>query len=883
MGFVSVSQGQSLCLYLLACFCIVLETSLFISVSYLFAEIRMFPTPLLGFQLKREHKCKCGGPAWGGRVPWQWVEGLRGQSLCLCPLPSALPASPKPSCFACVPLLQRNPLPGVEVPLAFWCPWVPVGSPLCRCPVSSRRAGTRGSPHPVSAAASVGRAVSSRWLCSQPASHCVVRSRLPMERRVRLLWQAIPGAAMSEAVDLSFLSEAERDLILQVLQRDEELRKAEERRIRRLKNELLEIRRKGAKRGSQRYSERTCARCQQSLGRISPKANTCRGCNHFVCRDCRSYGPNSSWRCKVCSKEAELKKTTGDWFYDQRVNRFANRLGSDMVRLSLRYRSAASKRETVGQTLLQKAQLGEPKSSSTAQQQSPPAPREGPSLFPDASDPRDGKSDTESMENMSLDGYRSSPGGTRGRSNSLGRAAPLRDGKQVAVPAGPAASSLTLPLRSKNQLSDGRDATMGRHSSALVDEHETIFKKNPRRVVRPADYTKSVIDLRPEDLVGEGGSLGDRSKSVPGLNTELEEEEEDIDNLVEIHRQRVARGSMRSGTSSSTLGSMVSIYSEAGDFGNVAVTGGISFSLSYEQKTQTLFIHVKECRQLAYGDEGKKRSNPYVKTYLLPDKSRQGKRKTTIKRNTVNPLYNELLKYEINKSLLLARTLQFSVWHHDRFGRNTFLGEVEVPLDAWNFESHLEEFLPLHGKIGADAAGLHQYKGELVVSMKYIPSSKHPGAGNGRKGKMGEGGELQVWIKEAKNLTAAKSGGTSDSFVKGYLLPHKNKASKRKTPVVKKTLNPHYNHTFVYNDINPEDLQHICLELTVWDREPLSSNDFLGGVRLGVGNGMSNGQAVDWMDSTGEELNLWQKMRQYPGSWAEGTLQLRSTMAKLRP
>lgn len=37
---------------------------------------------------------------------------------------------------------------------------------------------------------------------------------------------------MSEAVDLSFLSDVEKDLILQVLQRDEELRKAEERRIR---------------------------------------------------------------------------------------------------------------------------------------------------------------------------------------------------------------------------------------------------------------------------------------------------------------------------------------------------------------------------------------------------------------------------------------------------------------------------------------------------------------------------------------------------------------------------------------------------------------------------------------------------------------------------
>ncbi|XP_065412532.1 synaptotagmin-like protein 4 isoform X2 [Chrysemys picta bellii] len=651
---------------------------------------------------------------------------------------------------------------------------------------------------------------------------------------------------MSEAVDLSFLSEAERDVILQVLQRDEELRKAEERRVRRLKNELLEIRRKGAKRGSQRYSERTCARCQQSLGRVSPKANTCRGCNHLVCRDCRSYSINSTWRCKVCTKEAELKKTTGDWFYDQRINRFANRLGSDIVRMSLRRKPPANKRETVGQTLLQQAQPNDPKDSPVAKQKSPQERQKEP------------------------------------RRNSLDKTVTFQEGKQRPGPVGSNVSTLPIPTRSRDTTPSGSEseARVGSHGAASADENETIFKKNPRRTLRPADYTKSVIDLRPEELGSESGSMGDRSKSVPGLKTEVDEEEEDIDNLVEIHRRRTARSSMRSGTSSSTLGSMVSIYSEAGDFGNVCVTGEIAFSLSYEHKTQTLFIHVKECRQLAYADEAKKRSNPYVKTYLLPDKSRQGKRKTTIKRNSVNPLYNELLKYEISKSLLLTRTLQFSVWHHDRFGRNTFLGEVEISMESWNFENQMEECLPLHGKAGADSAGSQQYRGELVVSMKYIPSSKHPGAGNGKKGKREEGGELQVWIKEAKNLIAAKSGGTSDSFVKGYLLPLRNRATKRKTPVMKKTLNPHYNHTFVYNGISPEDLQHICLELTVWDREPLSSNDFLGGVRLGVGNGMSKDQVVDWMDSTGEEMSLWQKMRQFPGSWAEGTLQLRSTMAK---
>ncbi|XP_054852865.1 synaptotagmin-like protein 4 [Eublepharis macularius] len=679
---------------------------------------------------------------------------------------------------------------------------------------------------------------------------------------------------MTEAVDLSFLSEAERDLILQVLQRDEVLRKAEERRIRRLKNELLEIRRKGAKRGSQRYSERTCARCQQSLGRISPKANTCRGCNHLVCRDCRAYTANSSWRCKVCTKEAELKKSTGDWFYDQRINRFANRLGSDIIRMSLRRKPQGNKRETVGEVLLQKGQLSDPKAGPKSPQQQ----HKEASLTCDSLEPRDAKSDTESTENMSLDG--SHP------LSAPAAASPGREKTKTLSPSGSNASSLTIPVRSREALPSDSDSEtrLGSRGAASADESDTLFKKNPRRSQRSSEYTKSVIDLRPEVPSSESGSLGDRSKSVPGLNVEMEEEEEeDIDNLVEIHRQRTARSSMRSGVSSSTLGSMVSIYSEAGDFGNVCVTGEIAFSLSYEQKVQMLFIHVKECRNLAYADEVKKRSNPYVKTYLLPDKSRQGKRKTTIKRNTINPLYNEMLKYEINRPLLMTRTLQFSVWHHDRFGRNMFLGEVDVPMASWNFENQLEECLSLHGKDCADLAAFPQHRGELVVSLKYIPPAKHPSAGNGRKGKREEGGELQVWIKEAKNLTAAKSGGTSDSFVKGYLLPLRNKATKRKTPVVKKSLNPHYNYTLVYHNITLEELPHTCLELTVWDREPLSSNDFLGGVRLGVGNGMSNGQMVDWMDSTGEEISLWQKMRKYPGSWAEGTLPLRSTMAKAKP
>ncbi|KAM7045127.1 synaptotagmin-like protein 4 isoform 1-T4 [Molossus nigricans] len=690
---------------------------------------------------------------------------------------------------------------------------------------------------------------------------------------------------MSEMLDLSFLSEMERDLILSVLQRDEELRKADEKRIRRLKNELLEIKRKGAKRGSQHYSDRTCARCQENLGRLIPKTNTCRGCNHLVCRDCRIHESNGTWRCKVCAKEIELKKATGDWFYDQKVNRFAYRTGSEIIRMSLRRKPAVNKRETVGQSLHHQSQMGDVwpgRKIIQEQQKEPSVPFEVPK-------PKSGKSALEA-ESESLDSYTADSDSTS-RRDSLDKSGLFPEWKKISAP--------------KSQVE--KETQPGGQNVVSVDEGEMIFKKNTRKIFRPSEYTKSVIDLRPEDMGHESGSLGDRSKSVPGLIVDMEEEEdeeeEDIDHLVKLHRQKLARSSLRSGSSMSTIGSTMSIYSEAGDFGNISVTGKITFSLKYEQQTQTLVIHVKECHQLAYADEAKKRSNPYVKTYLLPDKSRQGKRKTSIKRDTINPLYDEIFRYEIPESLLAQRTLQFSVWHHGRFGRNTFLGEADVQMDSWKLDKKLDHCLPLHGKISAESlTGLPSYKGELVVSLKYIPASKLPVGGDRKKSKGGEGGELQVWIKEAKNLTAAKSGGTSDSFVKGlkelnqmndlveavgtllqikrYLLPMRNKASKRKTPVMKKTLNPHYNHTFVYNGVKLEDLQHVCLELTVWDREPLASNDFLGGVRLGVGTGISHGEMVDWMDSTGEEVSLWQKMRQYPGSWAEGTLQLRSSMVK---
>ncbi|XP_047657993.1 synaptotagmin-like protein 4 isoform X1 [Tachysurus fulvidraco] len=687
-----------------------------------------------------------------------------------------------------------------------------------------------------------------------------------------------------ETINMSFLTDSERDLILKVLHRDEELRQIEEQRVKRLKAELLNIRRKGAKRSNGSYSEHSCGRCQEPLGRLVANSDQCPVCKHQVCRNCRSVRGKDFWLCSVCAKEADLKMCTGDWFYDQRVNRFSTAPGHDIVRASLRKRPPTKKRETTGEVLLNSPELN---SSQTL-----PVPR--PRLKDLAlgnkspSGERLQQSETDTVETASLSSSRadtdsvcSTPSAQTCRNEVVNRTSEsLSNASSV--------SSSTKPHSPSG-------SSVGTETSSLVHQINTspeslndvdgLFKKSVRRVHKISDFKPaSVMDVRYDGTENSVASMGDRSKSVPGLNMDEEEEEEDIDNLVSIHRRTVGECTTNMRGSSSTLGSMMSVYSEAGDYDIVDVSGDIIFSLRYDESMQSLSVLIKECRGLAYTDTAKKKCNPYVKCYLLPDKSRQSKRKTAIKHNTINPSYNETLKYSITRSQLVCRSLQLSVWHYDRFGRNAFLGEVEIPMDCHDIDSGQDDCLTLKGKVSCPLtrSPFSQYKGELVISLKYVTGTKAAGEKpRGKKAKVEDGGELHVLIKEAKNLCALKAGGTSDSFVKGYLLPSAGKSTKRKTQVVKKTVNPHYDHTFVYKDVCLEQLKGMCLELTVWDREAMSSNDFLGGVRLSSGAVRLKEGKQEWVaDSTGEEASLWQKMMQFPDSWAEGSLPLRSSMGK---
>ncbi|NXV51074.1 SYTL2 protein, partial [Uria aalge] len=393
----------------------------------------------------------------------------------------------------------------------------------------------------------------------------------------------------------------------------------------------------------------------------------------------------------------------------------------------------------------------------------------------------------------------------------------------------------------------------------------------------------SAVPSQPSKQFSNPEKLKGLSKSVPSfLQEESDDRETDTASESSYSLGRIKKspssltnlsGSSGMASLSSVSGSLMSIYSA--DFGNVDVKGNIQFAVDYVEQLNELHIFICQCKDLAVADVKRQRSDPYVKIYLLPEKYKLGKRKTSVKKKTFNPVYNEILRYKIEKSLLKNQSLNISVWHNDTFGRNSFLGEVELDLGTWDWNDKSNKqisWFPLKPRTSTMAPEL-QTRGEMKLALQYVP---HPVGGK----KTLSTGEVHIWVKECHDLPLLR-GNRLNSFIKCTILPDTSRKSRQKTRTVAKTTNPVFNHTMVYDGFRPEDLKEACVELTVWDHSKLA-NHFLGGLRIGLGTGRSYGTTVDWMDSTSDETALWEKMINSPNTWVEDTLPLRMLMvAKL--
>ncbi|XP_004416871.1 PREDICTED: synaptotagmin-like protein 3 isoform X1 [Odobenus rosmarus divergens] len=607
---------------------------------------------------------------------------------------------------------------------------------------------------------------------------------------------------MARDVNLNSLQELEREVILQVLYRDQAVQNIEEERIRKLKTHLQHLRWKGAKSVSPEYKEKSCARCQRELGLLLNRGAVCKGCSHRVCSECRVFlRKTSAWKCTVCFEDRNVKIKTGEWFFEERAKKFPTE----------------GKHGTAGAKLLQSYQ--ELSKISVV----PPTP-------PPLSESQCSSSSNRLQELGQFKGFNKSVENlflsvtTHMKKLSKSQNDMTSD-KQLRA-TGPRQCAGRTERRSQSDTA----INVTTRKASMPDILKPLNQESPRRLTSPV--------LKQEDL---------SSRPTPSA---------------------FFSGGLRH----ASLISINSTCTEMGNFDNANITGEIEFALRYCFKTCSLEICIKACKNLAYGEEKKKKCNPYVKTYLLPDRSSQGKRKTGVQKNTVDPTFQETLKYQVEPSQLGARWLQVSVWHLGTLTRRVFLGEVTIPLATWDFEDSTTQcfcWYPLRAKAEKLEDSILPSNGELEVRAKLVFPAGPRKLQEAQEGtdQPSPNGQLCFVVLGAKNLPV-RSDGTLNSFVKGCLtLPDQHKL-KLKSPVAKKQACPQWKHSFVFNGVSPSQLRQSSLELTVWDQAIFGVNDrLLGEARLGSKEDGAAGE-----DSGSPSERQWQKVLSSPNLWTDMTL-----------
>ncbi|XP_017878639.1 synaptotagmin-10-like isoform X2 [Ceratina calcarata] len=264
--------------------------------------------------------------------------------------------------------------------------------------------------------------------------------------------------------------------------------------------------------------------------------------------------------------------------------------------------------------------------------------------------------------------------------------------------------------------------------------------------------------------------------------------------------------------------------------------GKLHFALRYDKEMEGLVVKILEARELPVKDVTGS-SDPYVKVYLLPD--RKKKYQTKVHRKNLNPVFNETFIFSVSFEELRHQYLQFSVYDFDRFSRNDLIGQVVLRelLDCTDLDQEVEYTMDILCATQDKGKDL----GKLMLSLCYLPTA----------------GRLTVTVIKARNLKAMDITGSSDPYVKIYLLCHDRRIKKKKTSVKKNTLFPIYNEILGF-DVPAENIEDVSLIVKVIDYDRIKSNELLGCTAIGSAFiGIGREQWLKMLENPRKPITQW--------------------------
>ncbi|NWU76374.1 SYT1 protein, partial [Onychorhynchus coronatus] len=103
--------------------------------------------------------------------------------------------------------------------------------------------------------------------------------------------------------------------------------------------------------------------------------------------------------------------------------------------------------------------------------------------------------------------------------------------------------------------------------------------------------------------------------------------------------------------------------------------GEICFSLRYVPSTGKLTVLILEARKLKRMDSHGL-SDPFVKVHLILNRKKWKKKKTSVKKNTLSPYFNEVFVFEVPFNQIQMVDVVISVWDHDKVTKNEPIGKL---------------------------------------------------------------------------------------------------------------------------------------------------------------------------------------------------------------
>ncbi|XP_034997991.2 extended synaptotagmin-2-A isoform X3 [Hippoglossus stenolepis] len=142
--------------------------------------------------------------------------------------------------------------------------------------------------------------------------------------------------------------------------------------------------------------------------------------------------------------------------------------------------------------------------------------------------------------------------------------------------------------------------------------------------------------------------------------------------------------------------------------------GEVQLTVRHSSQRNKLIVVVHACRNLiAFTKDG---SDPFIRLYLLPDKSRTGRRKTSTMKRTLNPVYDQTFEFSVSMVELHRRTLDVAVKNGGSIlsKHKGLLGKVLVDLSGEDIARGWTQWYSL-SEDGSSSQGLTSIQDSLLT------------------------------------------------------------------------------------------------------------------------------------------------------------------------